>query len=252
MRRGTLFVSIIAGIAGAAALSTPALVLARINDPPANQRPVPSNCVAPTPAPPALFIEGEIVQDSHGNKLVVDRQSREVLGIVLEDKPARETKPSTLSSSRVKAANAVALSLLDAIAAAERHSKGGKILEVILEASFKPTVSAATYLLKIYRQGEIWEGRMDANSGAILGEEKASPESWLDVDDKAVLAGLETASTTIVQAVQIAEQHAQGKAIAAEIDVGDGIETVWEIIVITNDQKRKVIVDPATGQVKSS
>jgi len=98
----------------------------------------------------------------------------------------------------VKAANAVALSLLDAIAAAERHSKGGKILEVILEASSKPTVSAAAYLLKIYRQGEIWEGRMDANSGAILGEEKASPESWLDVDDKAVLAGLETASTTIV------------------------------------------------------
>jgi uncharacterized membrane protein YkoI len=247
MRRGTLFVSIIAGIAGAAALSTPALVLARIDDPPANQRAVPSNCAAPTPAP-ALFIEGEIVQDSHGNKLVVDRQSREVLGIVLEGEPARETKLSTLSSSRVKAANAVALSLLDAIAAAERHSKGGKILEV----SFKPTAWAAAYLLKIYRQGAIWEGRMDANSGAILGEREASPESWLDVDDKAVLAGLETASTTIVQAVQIAEQHAQGKAIAVEIDAGDGIEPVWEIIVTTNDQKRKVIVDPATGQVKSS
>ena len=248
MRRGTLFVSIIAGIAGAAALSTPALVLARIDDPPANQRTVTPNCAAPTLAPaPALFIEGEIVQDSHGNKLVVDRQSREVLGIVLEDKLARETKPSTLSSSRVKAANAVALSLLDAIAAAERHSKGGKILEV----SFKPTAWAAAYLLKIYRQGAIWEGRMDANSGAILGEREASPESWLDVDDKAVLAGLETASTTIVQAVQIAEQHAQGKAIAAEIDAGDGIEPVWEIIVTTNDQKRKVIVDPATGQVKS-
>ena len=74
----------------------------------------------------------------------------------------------------------------------------------------------------------------------------------MDVDDKAVLAGLETASTTIVQAVQIAEQHAQGKAIAVEIDAGDGIEPVWEIIVTTNDQKRKVIVDPATGQVKSS
>ena len=247
MRRGTLFVSIIAGIAGAAALSTPALVLARIDDPPANQRAVTSNCAAPTPAP-ALFIEGEIVQDSHGNKLVVDRQSREVLGIVLEGEPARETKLSTLSSRRVKAANAVALSLLDAIAAAERHSKGGKILEV----SFKPTAWAAAYLLKIYRQGAIWEGRMDANSGAIMGEREASPESWLDVDDKAVLAGLETASTTIVQAVQIAEQHAQGKAIAVEIDAGDGIEPVWEIIVITNDQKRKVIVDPATGQVKSS
>jgi uncharacterized membrane protein YkoI len=247
MRRGTLFVSIIAGIAGAAALSTPALVLARIDDPPANQRAVPSNCAAPTPAP-ALFIEGEIVQDSHGNKLVVDRQSREVLGIVLEGEPGRETKLSTLSSSRVKAANAVALSLLDAIAAAERHSKGGKILEV----SFKPTAWAAAYLLKIYRQGAIWEGRMDANSGAILGEREASPESWLDVDDKAVIAGLETASTTIVQAVQIAEQHAQGKAIAVEIDAGDGIEPVWEIIVTTNDQKRKVIVDPATGQVKSS
>ena len=248
MRHGTLFVSIIAGLAGAAALSTPALVLARIGDHPANQRAVTPNCVAPTPAPPALFIEGEIVQDSHGNKLVVDRQSREVLGIVLEGEPARGTKPSTLSSSRVKAANAVAPSLLDAIAAAERHSKGGKILEV----SFKPTAWAAAYLLKIYRQGAIWEGRMDANSGAILGEREASPESWLDVDDKAVLAGLETASTTIVQAVQIAEQHAQGKAIAAEIDAGDGIEPVWEIIVITNDQKRKVIVDPATGQVKSS
>src|SRR3954471_4688681 len=245
MRRGTLFVSIIAGIAGAAALSTPALVLARIDDPPANQRAVPSNCATPAPA---LFIEGEIVQDSDGNKLVVDRQSREVLGIVLEGEPARETKPSTLSSSRVEAANAVALSLLDAIAAAERHSKGGKILEV----SFKPTAWAAAYLLKIYRQGAIWEGRMDANSGAILGEREASPESWLDVDDKAVIAGLETASTTIVQAVQIAEQHAQGKAIAAEIDAGDDIEPVWEIIVITNDMKRKVIVDPATGQVKSS
>src|SRR3954452_10595213 len=143
MRRGTLFVSIIAGIAGAAALSTPALVLARIDDPPANQRAVTSSCAAPRPAPPALFSEGEIVQASHGNNLVVDQQSREVLGIVLEGEPGRETKPSTLSSSRVKAANAVALSLLDAIAAAERHSNGGKILEV----SFKPTAWAAAYLL---------------------------------------------------------------------------------------------------------
>jgi uncharacterized membrane protein YkoI len=196
------------------------------------------------------FVELEVREDSLGNKVLVDPRTGQVLGMVLElhplDDPA--TKGDKLGVARLRAATAVKLSVTDVIKAAEQHAGGSKVLE----ARFRPTASAAAYSLKTYRDGVIWEQEIDADSGEMLNPGRTTPESQLDEEERADLSGVETASTTIVQAVRIAEQHARGKAISAAIDEADEGGTVWKVVVVANDQALKIVIDPATGQVRSN
>jgi uncharacterized membrane protein YkoI len=160
-----------------------------------------------------------------------------------------EIKAEKLSSARLRAAAGARLSVVHAISAAEKHSNGGKVLE----AAYQPARSGskAAYTLRTYQNNAIWEGRIDADSGQMSGPGKTIPESILDEEDKAELSGLQAASTTIAQAVRTAERHAKGKAISAGIEeTKSGI--VWEVVVLANGKARKVVVDPASGQPKSS
>jgi uncharacterized membrane protein YkoI len=192
-------------------------------------------------------VEFEIMTDPDGRHILVDPQSGEAFGYVLEMQTAPEIKPYTLNNAQLRAATAAKLSVTDVIVSVEQHSSGK-----VLEASFEPIGSAATYSLKTYREGAIWEGRIDADSGTVLDQGKTTLDNHLDADDKAELSGLETASTTILEAIRIAEQHTQGKAIAVGLEERDVGGAVWEVVVVTGDKARRVFVDLVTGQVRSS
>jgi len=108
-----------------------------------------------------------------------------------------------------------------------------------------------TYFLRTYQSGAVWEGSIDANSGAHLGPGETTPESDLDDEDKAELAGLRAASTTLSQAVSTAEEHAKGRAVSGGLEETRS-EVVWEVIVAANGAAWTVIIDPRTGRVVSS
>ena len=129
-----------------------------------------------------------------------------------------ETKAGDATSPDLKAAQAAKLSVADAIGIAEKHSNGGKVLEV----SFKMQGGQPTYSLRTYQKSEVWEGSIDANSGAILDPGDTTPESDLDDKDKAELAGLRAATTTLSQAVNTAEEHAKGKAFSGGLEQAKG------------------------------
>jgi uncharacterized membrane protein YkoI len=232
MRRGRFFATITSGLVGTAGLCDAGSALAQTGD-------------RPSVKDGTGFIELEARQDSQGNMILVDPRTGQVFGTVLEVYPA--TEGDRLRRSRLRAATSVTLSVVDVIAAAEQQASGDKVLE----ASFRPTVSAATYSLKSYRAGAIWRREIDADSGAVSDAGTMTPESQLDREERAELAGVRTASTTIAQAVQIAERRVKGKAISAEIDKAKRGGMVWKVVVVANDQARRVIVDPATGEVKS-
>jgi uncharacterized membrane protein YkoI len=178
--------------------------------------------------------------------LLVDPQSGQIVGIlrILAVQPGSETV--TLGRAQPSVATAAYPSVMDAIVAAERHAGGGKVLE----ARLKLADSADTYL-KVHRNNAIWEGRIDARSGEVLGTEGMIPESQLDADERAELSVLKTASTTIVDAVHLAEQHIRGRAVAVEMEETKDGGTVWEVVVMMADEARSVIIDPATGEVKA-
>jgi uncharacterized membrane protein YkoI len=234
MRCGRLFAAVMAGLVGIAGLGG---ALAQTSDKPYSED-------------GTGFVELEVREDSQGNKVLVDPRTGQVLGIVLELHPADDpaAKGDKLAVARLRAATAVKLSVTDAIAAAEQQAGGGKVLE----ARFRPTASAAVYSLKTYRDGAIWEREIDADSGEMLHPGRTTPESQLDEEERADISGVETVATSIAQAVRIAEQDARGKAISAAIDEADEGGTVWKVIVVANDQARRVVIDPVTGQVKSN
>jgi uncharacterized membrane protein YkoI len=243
MRRDKIFGPIAPALIGIAMVGGSGAALATRNDAPIlNQQPgIQSQTDGEA-------FEVEIQIDQQGRKILIDPRTGEPIGLVLEVQAAPEIKPYTLNNAQMKAATAVKLSVTDIIAAVEQNSSGGKVLEV----SFEPTASVTAYSLKTYRNGAVWEGKIDADSGAVLKAGKTVPDSKLDADDKAELSGLETASTTILQAVRIAELHARGKAIAVAIEESDPEGVVWEVVVVTGDKAYRVFIDPATGQVKSS
>jgi uncharacterized membrane protein YkoI len=160
---------------------------------------------------------------------------------------APETEAEDATSPDLKAAQAAKLSVLDAVGIAEKHANGGKVLEV----SFKMQGGRPTYFLRTYQNGAVWEGSIDANSGAGLGPGETTPESDLDDEDKAELAGLRAASTILSQAVSTAEEHAKGKAVSGGLDETES-GVVWEVIVAANGAAWTVIIDPRTGRVVSS
>ncbi len=64
------------------------------------------------------------------------------------------------------------------------------------------------------------------------------------------LADGSTPRITIGQAIVIAEQHAGGEAVEAELDREDG-RLVYDVDVETADGDVEVIIDPVTGDVLS-
>jgi uncharacterized membrane protein YkoI len=159
----------------------------------------------------------------------------------------KEAEAGDATSPDLRAAEAAKLSVADAIAIAEEHSKGGTVLEV----SFRMQGFRPTYSLRTYQNSEVWEGAIDANSGAILGPGDTTAERDLDDEDKAELAGVRSATTTLAQAVKTAEEHVKGKAVSGGVEATKG-GVVWEVIVAAKGAAWTVVIDPRRGQVLSS
>ena len=102
--------------------------------------------------------------------------------------------------------------------------------------------------MKTYQNSSVWEGIVDAASGHVTGVGKTTPESELDQEDKAELAGLKQATTTLAQAVDTAEKQVVGKAISAGLEETNG-KIVFEVMVLKNGAVRKIVIDPKTGQI---
>ena len=159
--------------------------------------------------------------------------------------PAAEQEINTEHASEVelKAFSQVKVALAAAIAAANKHTSGG----AVVDASFDSGDGKLTYKVKTYQNSSVWEGIVDAASGQVTGVCKTTPESELDEEDKAELAGLKQATTTLAQAVDTAEKYVAGKAMSAGLEETNG-KIVFEVMVLKNGSVRKMVIDPKTGQ----
>ena len=159
--------------------------------------------------------------------------------------PAAEQEINTEHASEVelKAFSQVKVALAAAIAAANKHTSGG----AVVDASFDSGDGKLTYKVKTYQNSSVWEGIVDAASGQVTGVGKTTPESELDEEDKAELAGLKQATTTLAQAVDTAEKYVAGKAMSAGLEETNG-KIVFEVMVLKNGSVRKMVIDPKTGQ----
>lgn len=88
--------------------------------------------------------------------------------------------------TQLAGAAAAKVSVRDAIAAAESLSNGGRVVEATYYLQRTPP--SATYELRAYQKDGMWEARIAAGSGEMLGVGRTTPRGMFDEADAAELA----------------------------------------------------------------
>jgi uncharacterized membrane protein YkoI len=136
------------------------------------------------------------------------------------------------------------LSVVDIITAVEKLRTGAAVLDV----SFEPKDGQPLYAVRAYANGKVWDGLIDATSGAGVDEGTVIDESALDAEDKAELMALRGAQITLRQAVASAEKIKGGRALNAGLEQVHG-HGVWEILIQNGAHSEQVHIDPLTGKI---
>jgi uncharacterized membrane protein YkoI len=136
------------------------------------------------------------------------------------------------------------IALDQAIAAAEKES-GGKAAS----ANFEMMNGKDGYLVSVLAHGKMHELWVDPQSGKATPETKLSKtEENQEALDKADLDQMHGAKTTLQQAISMAEQHSNGKAIDAGIEWRNN-KLTYNVRVVREGKLSSVWVDPVSGQV---
>jgi len=139
-------------------------------------------------------------------------------------------------------------SLTQAIQTAEK-AQGGQARAV--DAEFEREDGKPQYEIKVMSGDHVMTYYIDAASGqSTKSEEQSRLADFLGVNEVDP-AKLTNAKTTLAQAIGVAEQNTNGKAIEAEVDEEDG-GIRYEVTVLVGDDTRDVEIDGTSGQVIKS
>jgi uncharacterized membrane protein YkoI len=144
-----------------------------------------------------------------------------------------------------KAFSQAKTSLTQAIQAAEK-AQGGQARAV--EAGFEREDGKPQYDIKVMSGDKVMTYYIDAATGQATKSEEQGVLADLFGVDKVDPVRLTGAQTTLSQAIGIAEQNTNGKAIEAKVDEeSSGVR--YEVTVLVGDDTRNVEVDGTSGQV---
>ncbi|ABD89132.1 hypothetical protein I8G32_04236 [Rhodopseudomonas palustris] len=137
------------------------------------------------------------------------------------------------------------VSAREGIAAVEQQLAGAKVVDI----SFDGQVETPVYHVKAYRNGEIWNGSIDAATRAIV-RDSWMPASQLDAEDKSNIADLKRAGFDLAEAVAVAEKYGAGKAVGAGLSRADG-RLIFLVVVVSDGALKEISVDPAEKSRRS-
>ena len=138
------------------------------------------------------------------------------------------------------------ISVADGIARVEKRDAGSKVVDI----SFDGRNARLIYNVKTARNGRVWEGRIDATTGEIIGAGTATPLAQFPPEDQRKIADLDTANMGFVEAIEIAETYGAGKAISAGLNEVDG-HLAFLIVVVSDGQLKAVSIDPTSSPTAS-
>lgn len=161
-----------------------------------------------------------------------------------------QTNPTSAETGRppladVKPFEGSKLSLMQAIADARREMRGET-----LEARFEVWHDQPAYLIRTYTNNEVWEVRIDANTGQPIGEPRAIPKNELSSKLQRDVAALDKVRTSVTDAVSKAEQQQGGKAIMVGVKEQPGGNAAYHIELVSHDQLHAAVVDAQSGQLR--
>lgn len=136
------------------------------------------------------------------------------------------------------------LSLTDAIRTAQQQAQGKT-----LEARFEMWQGKPAYFVRTCANGQVWEGRIDANSGQLIGQPRTMAASKLGSGLEHDMTALRGAHTSLTQAVSTAEQQQGGKVIMASVKAGANGKASYSLDLIKNGQLHTAMVNAQSGQL---
>lgn len=148
------------------------------------------------------------------------------------------------SDSEVAAFRQATISLTQAIAQAEKQGKGKAV-----SAEFDTKDNVGLYQIDIVSGETVTRWDIDASNGKIASADKQTLATWAQQLGAGVKPEeLTASSTSLAQAVGIAEAQAGGKAIEVEVEHEDS-RLMYDVKVLSGTETRSVRVDGASGQV---
>lgn len=136
------------------------------------------------------------------------------------------------------------LSLTQAITDAQREARGKP-----LAARFEVWQDRPVYLIRTYSANQVWETRIDANTGEPVGQPMTVPQSQLGSQLKKEIAALDNAETSLTDAVNKAEQQEGGKVIMARVRSG-AAGASYDLDLVKDGHLHSAMVDAQSGQLR--
>ena len=137
------------------------------------------------------------------------------------------------------------LSLTQAIAESQKEMRGKT-----LDARFEIWHGRPAYLVRTYAANQVWETRIDANSGELIGQPATVSRNELGPQLQRDVTALNDAQTGLEQAIGNAEQQEGGKAIRASVRASGGGSALYDVDLVKNGRLRTAMVDASTGQMR--
>jgi uncharacterized membrane protein YkoI len=155
----------------------------------------------------------------------------------------RET--NTESDRRFRAAfRAAHLSLIEAIAIAERLHAGSRTAAISFDTSDNPS-----YRVRTVKDKEIWENVIDVRTGRTADPETAWSLNELGMKERDNINSLRLVKQELSDAVAIAEKAAAGKAISGGL-VKEGDRLNFVVVVLSDEHVKEVFLEPPRAASK--
>lgn len=153
--------------------------------------------------------------------------------------PPVHHETNTESDQRFLAAfRAAPLSLIQAIAMAERLHTGSRTAAISFDTSDSPS-----YRVRTVKDKEIWENVVDVHTGRTVGPETAWSLNELEMEERDNISALRSVKQELSDAVAIAEKAAVGKAISGGL-VKEGDRLNFVVVVLSDDLVKEVFLEP--------
>ena len=144
----------------------------------------------------------------------------------------------------VAAFRAAPLSLVQAIAIAERLHTGSRAAAISFDASDNPS-----YRVRTVKDKEIWENVVDVHTERITGRETTWSLNELQIEERGKINALRLVEQELSDAVAIAEKAAAGKAISGGL-VKEGDQLNFVVVVLSDDHVKEVFLEPPRANSK--
>lgn len=145
----------------------------------------------------------------------------------------------------VKPFESAKLSLSQAIADARKEMRGKT-----LDARFEVWRAKPAYLIRTYSASQVWQSRINADTGGPMGEPKSVSARALGASLHRNLTALNSAQTTLEQAISKAEQQRGGKAIMASVKSARSGTADYAVDLVKNGRLHTAMVDAASGKMR--